>query len=63
MFDIFFWKWHIQKYYILVLTNMAIHLVEFVVLNEMDVCVCGGGAVETLINKCSLLFIRNIKAS
>lgn len=61
MFGIFL-KWHIQKYYILVLTNMAIHLVEFVVLNEMDVCVWRG-AVETLINKCSLLFIRNIKAS
>lgn len=35
-------------------------IVVFVVLNEINVC---GGVLETPINKCSLLFIINIKAS
>lgn len=54
-------RWHTQKYYILVLTNVVLHfIVGFAVLNEINVCV---GALETPINKCSLLFIINIKAS
>lgn len=45
MFDIFL-KWHTQKYYILVLTNVVLHfIVVFVVLNEINVC--GGCSRDT----------------